>query len=315
MKLKALIAQYVAFKKSLGADFEGNRKSLNTFSRQMGEEIDVADITPQQVETFLAGTGPITSFWHLKYAVLHGLYHYAITRGFATNSPLPTTVPKLSKPFIPYIYPQAELRRLFNSTAVCTKRSCQLEPHTLRAILVLLYGAGLRVSEAVALTVHDVDLAAAVITIRDTKFNKTRIVPLGRELNQLMAQYAATRRRGGHCQSGTAPFFVMRDGRRVTTDTIDHRFKQLREYASVSRVDGASCQPRLHDLRHSFAVHRVESWYRQGADVQKLLPKLATYLGHVTISGTQRYLTMTPELLHEASKRFERYALKEESND
>jgi integrase/recombinase XerD len=73
-------------------------------------------------------------------------------------------------------------------------------------------------------------------------------------------------------------------------------------------------QPRLHDLRHSFVVHRLISWYRDGADVQRLLPKLATYLGHVHISGTQRYLTLTPELLREACVRFERYAM-ESSND
>jgi site-specific recombinase XerD len=77
----------------------------------------------------------------------------------------------------------------------------------------------------------------------------------------------------------------------------------------VLRYDGGRYQPRLHDLRHAAAVHRLISWYRQGADVQRLLPQLATYLGHIHIAATQRYLTMTPELLHEASQRFERYAL------
>jgi len=82
----------------------------------------------------------------------------------------------------------------------------------------------------------------------------------------------------------------------------------LRRHARVQRHDGGCFQPRLHDMRHSFAVHRLISWYRQGADVQRLLPQLATYLGHVHIAATQRYLTMTPELLREASQRFERYA-------
>ena len=81
--------------------------------------------------------------------------------------------------------------------------------------------------------------------------------------------------------------------------------------AGVVRHDGARYQPRLHDLRHAAAVHRLVSWYRAGADVQKLLPQLATYLGHVHIAATQRYLTMTPELLSEASRRFERYAMEE----
>jgi len=80
------------------------------------------------------------------------------------------------------------------------------------------------------------------------------------------------------------------------------------------RHDGARYQPRLHDLRHAFSIHRLVTWYRQGADVQRLLPQLATYLGHVHIAATQRYLTMTPELLQEANKRFEHYA-REESNE
>ncbi len=83
----------------------------------------------------------------------------------------------------------------------------------------------------------------------------------------------------------------------------------------MHRDDGARYQPRLHDIRHSFVVHRLTSWYQQGADVQKLLPQLATYLGHVSIAATQVYLTMTPELLHEASVRFENYAFREVRHD
>ena len=107
----------------------------------------------------------------------------------------------------------------------------------------------------------------------------------------------------------------MRRGGQVQRPLVEWRFKGLREYADVKRVDGARYQPRLHDLRHSFAVHRLVSWYQQGADVQKLLPQLSTYLGHLRISDTQHYLTMTPQLLHEASIRFERYAWKERDHE
>ena len=85
-------------------------------------------------------------------------------------------------------------------------------------------------------------------------------------------------------------------------------FAQLRRCAGVSRTDGARYQPRLHDFRHAFVGHRLTSWYRAGADVQRLLPQLSTYLGHVGVTATQVYLTMTPELLREACLRFERYA-------
>jgi integrase/recombinase XerD len=111
-----------------------------------------------------------------------------------------------------------------------------------------------------------------------------------------------------HPSHPEAPFFVCRTGRRLTRRAAEDTFRRLRLRAGVLRHDGSRYQPRLHDLRHAFSVHRLVAWYRQGADVQRLLPRLATYLGHVHIATTQRYLTMTPELLQEASKRFEHYA-------
>jgi len=117
-----------------------------------------------------------------------------------------------------------------------------------------------------------------------------------------------------HPSQPEAPFFVSRTGSRLTRRAAEHTFSRLRLRAGVLRHDGSRYQPRLHDLRHAFSVHRLVAWYRQGADVQRLLPQLATYLGHIHIATTQRYLTMTPELLQEASKRFEHYA-REGSNE
>ena len=91
-------------------------------------------------------------------------------------------------------------------------------------------------------------------------------------------------------------------------------FKRLREHAGVRRTDGSRYQPRLHDLRHSFAVHRLTVWYRQGADVQRLVYHLAVYLGHDRLAHTQVYLTMIPELLQQAGTRFERYACQEDGH-
>ena len=314
MKLKDLISQYVAFRKSMGGDFDSAASLLNTFCNRMGVGIDLADIRTERVEEFLAGTG-LNSYWRRKYDTLRGFYRYAISRGFVRQAPLPVTVPKLPQRFVPYIYNADELQRLINPTAPDRIGFRKLEPHTLRAILLLLYGAGLRIREAVALTIDDVDLQDAVITIRDTKFHKTRLVPIGLRLNQAMAQYAAQRKAAGHSQNGDAPFFVLRRGKPLSVQIVQKAFARLRRSAAVGRADGARYQPRLHDMRHSHAVHRLTSWYEQGADVQKLLPYLSTYLGHVNIAATQVYLTMTPELLRAASLRFERYALRESHHD
>jgi site-specific recombinase XerD len=313
MKLKDLISQYLAFRKSMGGDFDSAASLLNTFCNRMGVDVDLADIRTERVEEFLAGTG-LNSYWRRKYDTLRGFYRYATSRGFVNQSPLPATVPKMPQRFVPYIYNADELQRLINPTAPERIGFRKLEPHTLRAVLLLLYGAGLRIGEAVALTIDDVDLQDAVITIRDTKFHKTRLVPIGLRLNQAMAQYAAQRKAAGHYQSGDAPFFVLRRGKPLSVQIVQKAFARLRRYAAVGRT-GARYQPRLHDMRHSHAVHRLTSWYEQGADVQKLLPYLSTYLGHVNIAATQVYLTMTPELLRAASLRFEQYALQELHHD
>ena len=105
-----------------------------------------------------------------------------------------------------------------------------------------------------------------------------------------------------------ASFFRTHQGTPLRRSTVEAAFRALCQAAGIQRNDGARYQPRLHDLRHTFAVHRLIEAYRQGADVQRLLPQLSTYLGHADLAATQRYLTLTPELAHQAALRFERYA-------
>jgi integrase len=226
-------------------------------------------------------------------------------------TPLPTLVPKRPPAFVPYIYSQEELRRLLQQTAVSQCRRHQIEPETLHAILLLLYGAGLRVGEAVAMKCIDVDLGHALVTIRRTKFDKSRLVPVGPKLCQALAAHARRRGKGAGRTEDDLPFFVGRRGRQIDLCTLASSFRRLRAAANVCRSDGAYFQPRLHDLRHTFAVHRLLTWYREGADVQKLLPQLSVYLGHKSLASTQVYLSMTPALLQEAGVRFERYVWKE----
>lgn len=316
MKLTQLIAQYVAFRKSLGQDFESDRRRLATFSRFVGESAEIDSVKPPQVAAFLTGREPITGYWHLKYRTLRGFFSYAVTRGYLSTSPLPATVPKLPARFVPHIYSREELRRLLDDTTSYQKHKTRIvmEPHTFRTILLLLYGAGLRVSEVLSLNLADVDLQEAVIVIRDTKFYKTRLVPLGSDLNDVMTKYAKQRKRDGHSQSKNEPFFVTKLGARISSRLLRQSFQRLRTHSGVRRKDDPRHQPRLHDLRHAAAVHRLTAWYREGKDVQRLLPLLSTYLGHVDIASTQLYLTMTPELLLEASKRFAQYVFGEVSH-
>jgi integrase/recombinase XerD len=313
MKLSQAVREYVDYKQALGMRFHTEAAILQGFCRALGDETALIDITEDQIYAYVYGKGPLTRFRQRKREVLTGFNRFVIGREYTPSLPIPLLPqPKLPS-FVPYIFTQEELRRLLEGVPHHRKAK-QLQPHTLRLALLLLYGAGLRISELVSLTLADVDLPAGLLTLRDTKFYKTRLVALGPQLAQALTLYAAERKKAGHSQQPKAPFFVLRSGAPANAPGIRDAFSSLRDYAGV-RHEGTGQRPRLHDLRHSFAVHRLVSWYRQGKDVQDLLPDLAVYLGHISLASTQWYLTLTPELLEQASARFERYALSEVRHD
>ena len=308
MNLHELIEQYVTYRRSLGERFDTNNRTLRAFCRAIGPTVDVTEVREDQVRSFLDGTGPITHSWHARHDALLGFYRYAVSRGYVASAPLPAILPKRPPPFVPYIYSCDELRLLLKASITYQRNRSCMEPVTVRAIVLTSYGAALRIGEALALKRADVDFEESLLTVRGTKFYKTRLVPFGPRLREVLREYVARAGASTSTANGDAPFFTTRKGTAVKQATIEDCFRRVCEHAGVRRSDGASYQPRLHDLRHSAAVHRVTAWYRQGLDVQRLLPHLSVYLGHVKLASTQVYLSMTPELLYEAGLRFERYA-------
>jgi site-specific recombinase XerD len=306
MRLYDLVEQYIAFRQAFGAVFRSEAYSLRRFARLVGPDVSVADVRRDQVSAFLAGNGTAGRSWHVNYGTLSVFFRYAISRGHLTVSPLPPVIPKAPPRFVPYIYSQEELHRLLQATTSYQRIANAMEPVTARTLLLVLYAAGLRVSEALALDGRDVDLRGGVLRIRRTKFFKERLVPVGPGLIQALVQYAERPRRRTRSCSDERPFLASRTGVRLRLATVQGAFERIRREANVCRQDGGRFQPRLHDLRHTFAVNCLTEWYRTGADVQKLLPYLSTYLGHKHLSGTQFYLSMTRELLHQACERFER---------
>jgi site-specific recombinase XerD len=303
MNLRQAIEQYLALKESLGFRFHTERRILQAFRQRM-KEATLARIQPKAVQAFLDGNGPVTRYWERKWVALRGFYQFALARGLTRRSPLPVRAPKVAIPFTPHIYTREELQRLLQS--ITPEITGHLAPQTLKTLLLLLYGAGLRVSEALKLQSHEVDLQACVLHVRESKFFKTRLVPVGPKLAEVLRDYHQSRakQRPDHdC------FFQTDQGVAVSRSELERIFARLRLAAEVKRTDGGRFQPRLHDLRHAAAVHRLVAWYQQGADVSSLLPKLSAYLGHVDIAATQKYLTVTPELRRQASARFARYAL------
>lgn len=315
MRLAQLVTEYITFKQSMGMRFRTESTILKAFCRAMGN-IDISQVISDSVQAYLTGTGPITTFWHRKFDALTGFYRFALNRGYIDSSPLPTTIPKRPVPFRPYIYTHEQFRRLVEITDILNNSPrSHVQPATFRTLLILLYGTGLRISEALSLTLADVDLPASLLTIRDTKFFKTRLVPVGPQLTDVLESYAKTRRLLPCSARNDSAFFSTHTGNALTLGSTDRIFRLLCKCASIRRMDGGRFQPRLHDIRHTFAINRLVAWYRKGKDVQRLLPFLSTYMGHVDVTATQRYLAMTPELLHEASLLFQHYATKEVKHD
>jgi integrase/recombinase XerD len=256
---------------------------------------------------FLEGNGPLTTFWFSKYHTLRAFYRYAMAREYCRGCPLPLSVPQMPEAFRPYIYTNLDIERLIDAADARHRYRWLLEPHTVRTLLLLLYGTGLRISEALRLTLDDFDTGTGVLTVHETKFFKSRFVPVGNDLKGVLCNYIE-RQSQIRAKSAIAPLLSDQKGAPITRQTAELVFKRLREQAGVSRSNEARFQPRLHDFRHTFAVVRLVTWYREGKNVQRLLPHLSIYLGHGRLQDTQRYLTMTTELLQQASTCFERYA-------
>ncbi|WP_429489263.1 tyrosine-type recombinase/integrase [Paraburkholderia sp. RAU6.4a] len=158
-------------------------------------------------------------------------------------------LPRLGQPFRPYVYTHAEIDRLVKATDDIATNECVLAPPTFRTLIWLLYGAGLRVSEALNLTLADVDLAENLLVIHQTKFYKARIVPMGPSLTRIVLQYEMSY--GTRFGADPArPLLISKRGKRLMHQCVDNAFVRLRSRAGSSRSDGARYQPRLHDMRH-----------------------------------------------------------------
>ncbi len=180
MILRDSIDRYVAWRQAHGARFITSARTLYQFSRGFPDCTCCDAVTEDDIRRFLAGAGPLTRWRSNKYGALAGFYRYAVSRGHATRSPLPPAdeEPRSPPSAPPYIYSREELKRLFAGIEVSRRHATKLDGDTFRTFLLILYGGGLRTGEALNLTMADVDLASAVLTVRNAKFFKSRLVPV-----------------------------------------------------------------------------------------------------------------------------------------
>lgn len=315
MRLSVLITQYITYRKALGEKFKTNEEYLKSFCKAIGADREINQISEDEVTLFLYGNkkANITSGWFVKHNALLGFYQYSHTRSYIEQIPLPNILPKHPQPFVPYIYSKDDLRRLLKAALSYPKLKSSIQPHTIKMILILLYSTGLRVHEALSLKLSDINLEQNLITVRDSKFYKSRLIPIGNQLKDILSEHLAQRAKCTLNNDLEINLFIGKNNLPISISTMRRIFQRIRKEAGLVGNARSTYLPRLHDLRHTFAVHHLINWYREKKDIQKLLPILSTYMGHSQLAHTTVYLSMTTDLLREASIRFEEYAMGDQS--
>ena len=236
------------------------------------------------------------------------LFDWMVSRELMPRSPLQSASRRVTHVRIPFLFDRASARRLLDVARGLPDTSmAPLRGPTYFTIFALLYGLGLRIGEVAALRVGDVDVERQLLVIRQTKFSKSRLVPFGPRLASVLDAQLARRAEQMGTLTVEMPVFSFRRGRPVSAGTISQTFHHLVPQLDLDIPEGMT-PPRLHDLRHSFAVGTLLRWYRSGIDPGARLLHLSTFLGHVDPVSTAVYLTITRPLLDEGSRRFETWA-------
>ena len=246
------------------------------------------------------------SYWAQRLTFVRGFARYRSASDARTQILPQRLLPFQPKRARPYLYSDNELRSLLMAALdlPCRYERGGLRPWVFHCLFGLLSVSGLRLSEAVNLELRDIDIKTAVLTIRNAKFGKTRLVPLHDSTCKVLADYIARHGRHWARRPVSCYLFVSSCGNRLDYGEIRRTFYTLSRQIGL-RGASDSHGPRLHDMRHRFATNTLVAWYRAGQDPERQLPLLSAYLGHVHIADTQWYLSGSPELMREAMRRLE----------
>ena len=303
------IADFLQYKQALNKKYHTETLALRLFDRYLFEQgiTGWQAITSSVIAAFMASRSRHRprSYNHLL-GVLRRFFDWAVLQRWINQNPVVERSKRETGKRLPYLFDLTTARRLLAvasglpDTPKGPQRALVYE-----TVFALLYGLGLRVGEVARLTVGDVDFTRNILCIRETKFSKNRWVPFGPNMANRLRQYCD--QRYGVTVEAQMPLFSFTQGRHIHPCTISQTFHKLLPQLELRLPPGVA-PPRVHDLRHSFAVGTLLRWYREGVDPNRRLIHLATFLGHVDPNSTAVYLTVTDELLREAAQRFHAFA-------
>jgi integrase/recombinase XerD len=294
------IERFLQFKRALGCRYQDEERQLEVLDRFLASR--------------LPSEGPVITDSIIRAYVKRGSHRLTILRQFCrfialeeprTFIPPPHFLGISRRPFVPRILTRVEGRAFLKACLDLPSGRCSpLRGMVHGTVLALLYLTGMRVGEALSLNSEDVDLSNGVIKIKRGKFGKSRFVPMAQDLTDRINQCKLFVDRSLGIRTPSACFFPGPKGSRCTKDVLRYSFRMVLTEANIPYL-GAGKGPRLHDLRHAYAIHRMMLWYEQGAVLGVKLPILATYLGHVSLLSSQYYLRLTEDLLAGVLSRYE----------
>jgi site-specific recombinase XerD len=292
------MAAFIHYKRAQGLKYTAVPLSLRSFSKFLAEKkVDGTSISKELVEewcSFRPNENRLTQARRIIETTQ--FLNYLSENGVSVYLPRKMRKCKTKASFVPYIFSQEELCQFFCECDRIRARKPSVIPAILPVLFRLLLGCGLRISEALELTHSDVDLENGLLTVRMSKYNKDRVVPLSASMLTVLRDYNYEYHKLP--KSDSAPFFTHRDGRAFKADNIYAWYRKVLWSAGISH-GGRGCGPRVHDFRHTFSVYSLKSMTDKGMDIYCALPILSAYLGHASISATGKYVRLTQDMFPE----------------
>lgn len=305
--LSEQIGRFIELRRLSGTDYSSQARLLGYFDRFLAEQYPNGSfVTRHIIDLYLQSLSHLRPRVRLnRYCVVRQLCRYIVQTESRCHVPEPMRYVTAPKVFHPYIFSEQEIKALLSAASALPPPK-SLRPHTCRTLFGLLYTTGIRIGEAFALTLKDFHNELDLLYIAEGKFRKARWVPLHPSTSRILNQYIEHRLRNGP-RTPDSPLFINLRTHSLRHCSVYQTFRQLLEKCGIPHNKHTG--PRIHDLRHTFAVHRLLAWYRDKQDVNARLPALATYMGHVSVCSTHIYLRPTAELLEQVNNRFHNHYL------
>lgn len=290
MKIAQCVYIFVARKRVCGYEYDSAARILLRFAAFVGK-IDIALVSEEHINLFLAHGHLAHHTWRSYRSLIRRFLSYWFARRQIKRIPEPEQKPNVRTRFFPYVYSRADIARMLAAIPACqVRRKCIISSSTLSAIILFLYGTGLRVKEALSLSDSNIDFPKGLIEICPGSQYRYCTIPIGRDVRRVLLNHLRSPERA---QFGTKALFLTRKGCPVTYLMLRPTFARLRRAANISRPN-SPLPPRLQDLRHTFAVHSIARWSDAGWSSENMLPMLTAYMGNVREKGFLRYFELTP---------------------